>query len=92
MLAVKRHLAPRAMKQFHVRILLVVLGGAASSCLAGLPPKYLSVEKFDKCLADKQVNTSRAWCLPEKKPDTCPGSSWDQLRQLKGRDKIPRCA
>lgn len=85
--------ALRPMKWLHVRLLpAVVLTAVATSCFAVLPPRYLSVEHFDKCLADKQVRTFRVWCMPEKKPATCPSSSWEQLRMLKGRDEIPSCA
>lgn len=59
---------------------------------AALPPKYLGIKDFDKCLTDKQVDTYRAWCIPVRKPKACPKSSWKQLRSLSGQDRIPRCS
>ncbi|WP_365305869.1 hypothetical protein [uncultured Thiodictyon sp.] len=68
---------------------MVVL--AAEPVVGALPPKYLEVKDFQRCLADKNMGASTAWCLPAKKPATCPRESWHQLRRLSGEDKIPRC-
>lgn len=59
---------------------------------AALPPKYLSVEAFEVCLAEQPTGSYRAWCRPARKPEACPSPSWRQLRALKGRDAVPACA
>jgi hypothetical protein len=47
---------------------------------ASLPPKYLSVPDFQKCLSQKNMGTWKSWCLPENKLKGCPSSSWDKLK------------
>ena len=64
---------------------------AAMETFAVPPPKYLEVKDFKKCLAEKDMGTYRAWCLPAKKPEACPKESWEQLNNLTGRDKVPGC-
>ena len=64
---------------------------AAETGVGALPPKYLEIKEFQKCLADKSMGTATAWCLPVKKPASCPRKSWHQLRGLTGEDKILRC-
>jgi leader peptidase (prepilin peptidase) / N-methyltransferase len=44
-----------------------------------LPPAYLAVADFKKCLATQSMGTWEAYCLPETKPDSCPQASWDSL-------------
>lgn len=58
---------------------------------ASLPPKYLNVPQFNKCLGTKEVGTIQQWCLPSKRMDQCPEPSWEQLRNLTGRDRLPDC-
>ena len=58
---------------------------------AMLPPKYLSVADFQKCLAAKDMGTWQAWCTPAKKPDACLDDSWKQLSELTGKDRVPKC-
>jgi len=73
-------------------VLATTLMTIVTSSFAVLPPKYLGIKDFDKCLADKQIDTYRAWCIPARKPNDCPKSSWKQLRALSGQDRIPRCS
>jgi hypothetical protein len=58
---------------------LVILLMSTSFCFAVLPPKYLTVPAFDKCLKEKKVDSHTAWCLPKNKPVTCPKESWAKL-------------
>lgn len=73
-------------------VLATALMTIVTSSFAVLPPKYLGIKDFDKCLTDKQVDTYRALCIPANKPKACPKSSWKQLRSLSGQDRIPRCS
>ena len=68
-----------------------MLSVAALDLFAAFPPKYLDVKDFDRCLTEKDMGSYRAWCLPAKKPATCPKESWQQLNQLTGPDKVPDC-
>ena len=56
---------------------------------SSLPPKYLSVPDFQKCLSQKDMGTWKSWCLPESKPKGCPSESWDKLKY--GQDSLPFC-
>jgi hypothetical protein len=59
---------------------------------AVLPPKYLSVEQFESCLATKEILSSyQAWCMPAVKPERCPVGSWAQLSSFQGNDKLADC-
>jgi len=64
---------------------------AAIESSAALPPKYLGIPDFAQCLATREVDTYRAWCLPAVKPEPCPAASWGQLNALAGADKLPDC-
>jgi len=64
---------------------------AATQVFAALPPKYLEVKDFDRCLADKDMGSYHAWCLPAEKPIECPKDAWQQLNKLTGPDKVPAC-
>lgn len=44
-----------------------------------LPPKYLQIKDFKKCLNVKQQDTYYYYCLPANKPKLCPQNSWEQL-------------
>lgn len=93
MLAVNRYLMLCAINRVRSHVpVLILLATATGNCLAVLPPRYLGIEKFDQCLAEKRVSTFRVWCMPEEKPQACPRSSWKQLRALKGREAISPCA
>jgi len=63
----------------------------SESKVAALPPKYLQVDQFQRCLKSKQVGTQQRWCMPVSKPERCPSHSWDQLSQMKGGEKVPAC-
>jgi len=67
------------------------LSASAASSHAALPPKYLEVNEFGKCLAEQSGGTYTAWCMPVKRPKACPRPSWEQLRALKGHDAVPPC-
>jgi hypothetical protein len=64
---------------------------AAAPAVAALPPKYLAVPAFRECLAQQQVRSYTAWCLPSSRPDLCPADSWGRLNALTGIDKLPAC-
>jgi hypothetical protein len=64
---------------------------AAAPAAAALPPKYLLVPDFRQCLAEQQLSSYTAWCLPSSRPDLCPADSWGRLNALTGIDKLPAC-
>jgi len=55
----------------------------------GKPPPYLSIPKVNECLGIKNMGTWQAWCIPIKRPNTCPEASWSSLNGLK--DKPSQC-
>jgi len=59
---------------------------------AALPPKYLSVPAFKRCLATQSKGSYQVWCLPASRPEACPRSSWASLTDLQGPDQLPACA
>lgn len=78
-------------KKFFSISLIIALFMMLLPTFAVLPPRYLAIKNFKRCLATKNQGTWTAWCLPSQKPDRCPASSWHQLNQLTGSDKIPAC-
>ncbi|MCF6764870.1 hypothetical protein L3V82_03720 [Thiotrichales bacterium 19S3-7] len=54
---------------------------------ATLPPNYLSVDGFKDCLGTKSMGTWQSYCLPNKKPQNCLETSWNQLITM----DIPSC-
>lgn len=72
-------------------VLGCALATAAASSFAVLPPQYLGVKSFQKCLTTEPQGTAKAWCTPARKPATCPKASWKQLGALKGADQVPSC-
>lgn len=64
----------------------VVLDSAAA-----LPPKYLEVKDFRRCLATQQIGSYRTWCILAAKPENCPATSWYQLQALGGKNQVPDC-
>jgi hypothetical protein len=73
-------------------ILGLVFASVAVVSFAALPPKYLRIKDFKLCLATQQIKTYRTWCMPSEKPDSCPATSWEQLKAFTGSDKVPDCA
>ncbi|MEJ2793670.1 hypothetical protein WAE56_09645 [Iodobacter sp. LRB] len=73
-------------------VLLATTAGTAVNGAAALPPKYLEIKDFKKCLKDKAVESYYILCMPDKKPAACPRASWKQLNALTANDKIPSCA
>ena len=69
----------------------LILASVAINCSAVLPPKYLGVTDFKQCLATRVINTYSAWCMPDKKPENCPATSWEQLNAFTELDKLPDC-
>jgi deoxyribonuclease-1 len=59
-----------------------VVGGSKA-----LPPKYLSVPGFKKCLSEKSMGTWTSICLPSKMPSPCAIDSWKQLTKM----DLPSC-
>lgn len=48
----------------------------------GTPPPYLSIPKVNECLGVKNMGTWQAWCIPIKRPKTCPEKAWNALNGL----------
>jgi len=80
------------MKHLRQSLIISSLVATAAIAHAAMPPKYLEVKDFKKCLAEKHSDTYSAWCMPEKKVKACPSVSWKQLRALKGQDALPSCS
>jgi len=76
-------------KKLLLGVLLII--GITADGFAVLPPKYLSVADFQKCLATKNMGTWQSWCMPAKKLDACPNDSWKQLSGFTGKDRVPSC-
>ena len=57
-----------------------------------LPPAYLKVKQFKRCLGQSNQGTWQAWCLPSKRPQACPTSSWQQLNQSPYNDGLTACS
>jgi len=53
-----------------------------------LPPKYLSVPEWKSCVGSVTKDGAKFVRLPIKKPENCPGSSWNKLTIL---DEMERC-
>lgn len=47
-----------------------------------LPPPYLSVKNFKKCLGTKKEDSYSVYCLPTTKPSLCPKESWKKLNEM----------
>lgn len=58
---------------------------------AALPPKYLEVSDFQRCLGKESHGTYTTWCLPSERPETCVSASWQALVKLQGKDAVPSC-
>ena len=56
-----------------------------------LPPKYLSIPNFQLCLGEKDMGTWTSYCMLKTKPAKCPKTSWRQLNELKGNDRLIDC-
>ena len=65
-----------------------------------MPPKYLSVPAFERCLATQTMDGGdEAWCLPARRATgkghrgdgACPLASWRALQRLQGSDGLVRC-
>ncbi len=61
------------------KTLLMISFMVSSHAMAALPPQYLSVPDFKRCLSSQSKGTWQAWCVPKQKPTGCPQSSWDAL-------------
>ena len=72
-------------------VICASLLATTTTIFAVLPPKYLEVENFAQCLANKNMGTWTSWCMPATKPDTCSDESWQQLNNLTGKDRVPAC-
>ncbi len=49
---------------------------------AALPPPYLQVSGFKKCVAIKDMGSWKAYCLPKYRPALCDKQAWQKLQQL----------
>lgn len=90
----KNRAKPIAFKRFHTfafifgTLCATVTGGHAATVL---PPKYLSVLDFQQCISKQSAGSYDTVCLPVARPAQCPKSSWRELSQLSGGQKVPRC-
>jgi hypothetical protein len=87
----KGHRMDKHSAKRYLKVCTMLVSVAALDILAALPPKYLAIKDFDRCLTEQDMGSYRAWCLPAKKPAACPQASWQQLNQLTGPDKVPDC-
>ena len=69
------------------KIIAIVFLSMPILSFALITPKYLSVNKFESCLALKDYGSWKGWCLPDKKPKSCPATSFSQLQSL----DVPHC-
>ena len=79
-----------------IRLPAVLVAGLLSTKVAAqaadvLPPAYLGLDRFQQCLMEQPRGSYRSWCMPEKRPQACPKTSWKQLRSLQGDQRIPAC-
>ncbi|MFC7421757.1 hypothetical protein ACFQNF_18010 [Iodobacter arcticus] len=70
---------------------IAFITGISANSFAALPPKYLEIKDFKKCLQEKEIDSYRIVCMPKKKLAACPRASWKQLNALTENDKIPAC-
>ena len=82
---------PKNPAKLRLAALATILYAVAAGLLAALPPKYLGIAEFQKCLSEKEMGSYRMRCLPAEKPAACPADSWRQLSELTGADKVPSC-
>ena len=54
-----------------------------------VPPKYLSVPQWQKCVGQVKKGTAQFICLPYAKPSACPAKSWKILTNQKLVDICP---
>jgi hypothetical protein len=54
-------------------------------------PEYLQIKDFKKCLETQKFDIWEGWCMPAEKPESCPAESWEQLKALTGKEKLPNC-
>lgn len=71
--------------------LIFTLNTFGSETVGMTQPKYLEILDFKKCLADKDMGTYTALCMPAKRAKACPRKSWRALKKLTGDDKVPAC-
>lgn len=71
--------------------LVFTLNAFGAEAVGMMPPKYLEIPDFKKCLADKDMGTYTALCMPAKRVKECPRKSWRALKKLTGDDKVPAC-
>ena len=69
----------------------LLLAAVATASVAALPPKYLGIKDFKRCLAVRQFATYRAWCMPAAQPESCPAASWAELKALTASERVPAC-
>lgn len=50
-----------------------------NTCWSMLPPKYLSVPHWQRCVSTKTRGTAQFVCLPRAKPMNCSNESWERL-------------
>lgn len=60
-----------------------------NTCLAGIPPKYLSVPNWESCTDTYYKKGAEFACLPDTRPSNCPKSSWKKLNRGNMLDQCP---
>lgn len=76
------------MKLLKPFISVSLLLASFSIIAGGMPPKYMAVEDYDKCVKSYATDNGRAVCIPLKKPKACPKDSW---KELKGLGELDEC-
>ena len=66
-----------------------LLATVALDSAAALPPKYLAVKDFRRCLATQQIGSYRTWCIPAAKPESCPATSWTSSKRSEEKTRSP---
>jgi hypothetical protein len=60
----------------------------ANTCWSMLPPKYLRVPHWQRCVGTTTQGTAKFVCLPHFKPMNCSSESW---RMLNGEQMLDHC-
>lgn len=74
----------------YLTVILFVFFCVGSISWALPAPKYLSVPQWEDCTSTITKGSSQFICLPAKKPEQCPFSSWRILKDKHLIDNCPR--
>ncbi len=71
-------------------LLLLLVSQLVLAAVPGvLPPEYLRVPQWQKCVDKIACSNAKYLCLPKVKPSDCPLESWEQLTS---KHLIPYCS